>query len=162
MRKSTLMLLFCFLYFCAYGQEQSSIDTLIKKYAKENKVDEKVIHAIVKIESNYNPKAVGADTVKDTDLTDINGYSYGLMQIKYGTAKVVGFTGKLKELFRPEINLKYGIKYLAYCLEMFKGNLNQALDAYNRGPLNVQLHPYKGKWENHRYVGKVLAVLSTL
>ncbi len=78
------------------------------------------VHAVVKRESNYNPKAKG-------------GSALGLMQIKHATARSLGYTGDAAGLYDPETNLRYGVAYLAGAYRTAQGNLHQAYQYYNRG-----------------------------
>ncbi|URK87414.1 lytic transglycosylase domain-containing protein [Rhizobium sp. RCAM05350] len=76
------------------------LDRLIAYYAKLNNIPEELVHRVVKRESTYNPRAYHAG-------------NYGLMQIRYNTAKGLGYDGPAEGLFDAETNLKYATKYLA-------------------------------------------------
>ena len=76
------------------------LDRLIAHYAKLNNIPEELVHRVVKRESTYNPRAYHAG-------------NYGLMQIRYNTAKGLGYEGPAEGLFDAETNLKYATKYLA-------------------------------------------------
>ncbi|VUF13373.1 lytic transglycosylase domain-containing protein [Methylobacterium dankookense] len=99
---------------------RDNIDALIEQQAKANGVPASFIHAVVKRESNYNPRAKG-------------GSALGLMQIKHATAKGLGYTGDAAGLYDPETNLRYGVAYLAGAYKTARGNLTQAYTYYNRG-----------------------------
>ncbi len=75
------------------------IASLIKKYSRIYGVPEKLVHHVAHRESTYNPAAYS------------NG-NYGLMQIRYRTAKGMGYQGKPDGLFDAETNIKYATKYL--------------------------------------------------
>ncbi|WP_411032647.1 transglycosylase SLT domain-containing protein [Shinella sp. BYT-45] len=75
------------------------IDGLITKYAAIYGIPESLLHRVVKRESRYNPKAY-------------NRGHYGLMQIKYATARSMGYEGPAEGLFDAETNIKYAGKYL--------------------------------------------------
>ena len=75
----------------------------IKKYSKEFNVDEKTIHAIVKTESNYNPKAVSSSNAQ------------GLMQLLPSTGKARGCTN----LFDIHQNIRCGTKHYAGLLSLW-------------------------------------------
>ncbi len=79
--------------------DNQMLKTLISKYAALYQVPESLVHRVVKRESTYNPKAYS------------NG-NYGLMQIRYNTAKGMGYKGPASGLFDAETNLKYAVKYL--------------------------------------------------
>ena len=83
----------------AFTRSGTPIDGLITKYAAIYGIPESLLHRVVKRESRYNPKAYN------------NGH-YGLMQIKYATAKSMGFDGPAEGLFDAETNIKYAGKYL--------------------------------------------------
>ncbi len=76
------------------------LDRLITYYAKLNNIPEDLVHRVVKRESTYNPRAYHSG-------------NYGLMQIRYNTAKGLGYEGPAEGLFDAETNLKYATKYLA-------------------------------------------------
>jgi soluble lytic murein transglycosylase-like protein len=80
--------------------EKSYVSKLIQKYAKLYEIPESLIHRVVHRESRYNPKAYNRA-----------GY-FGLMQIKYNTAKSMGYEGPASGLLDAETNIKYAAKYL--------------------------------------------------
>lgn len=80
--------------------EKSYVSKLIQKYAKLYEIPESLIHRVVHRESRYNPKAYNRA-----------GY-FGLMQIKYNTAKSMGYQGPASGLLDAETNIKYAAKYL--------------------------------------------------
>jgi soluble lytic murein transglycosylase-like protein len=55
------------------------------------------------------------------------------MQIKYATAKSMGYRGLAKQLLNPDINLKYGGKYLAGAYHPAGGNADRAMRLYKSG-----------------------------
>ncbi|ACP25886.1 lytic murein transglycosylase [Sinorhizobium fredii NGR234] len=75
------------------------LDRLIKHYAELNGLPLELVHRVVKRESNYNPRAYSRG-------------NYGLMQIRYNTARGLGYDGPAEGLFDAETNLKYATKYL--------------------------------------------------
>lgn len=99
---------------------KSQLNSLIQKYAKLYEVPESLVHRVVHRESRYNPGAY-------------NSGNYGLMQIRLGTAKGLGFQGTTKDLFDAETNLKYAVKYLRGALLVADNNHDQAVRLYARG-----------------------------
>lgn len=83
----------------APGTSRAHIDALISKYADLYGVPESLVHRVAKRESTYNPKA-------------LHRGNYGLMQIRYRTAKGMGYHGKPAGLLNADTNLKYAVKYL--------------------------------------------------
>ena len=108
--------------------------------AREHGVDEAVVRAIIHAESAFNPNAlsrVGAQ---------------GLMQLMPATAERFG----VSNAFEPKQNIRGGVKYLAWLLKRFNGNLTLASAGYNAGEGNVD--KYKGVPpfnETQRYVERV-------
>ena len=105
----------------AFGQgARDNIDALIEQQAKANGVPASFVHAVVKRESNYNPRAKG-------------GSALGLMQIKHATARGMGYDGPAKGLLDAETNLKYAVKYLRGAWLVSQGDQDRAVRFYARG-----------------------------
>ena len=79
--------------------KNTNLNQLITKYAALYDVPETLVHHVVRRESNYNPAAVHRG-------------NWGLMQIRYNTAKGMGYDGSPTGLLDAETNLKYAVKYL--------------------------------------------------
>ncbi len=108
--------------------------------ARDFGVDEAIVRAIIHAESAYNPNAlsrVGAQ---------------GLMQLMPGTARRFG----VSNAFDASQNIRGGVKYLAWLLKRFNGNLTLAAAGYNAGEGAVDKYkgvpPYS---ETQRYVVRV-------
>jgi soluble lytic murein transglycosylase-like protein len=96
------------------------LDAAIARHAAANGVPVSLVHRVVKRESGYNPRAR-------------NGSNLGLMQIKYATARGVGYTGSASGLMDPETNLTYATRYLAGAYRAAGGNQNRAVALYASG-----------------------------
>ena len=97
------------------------ISKLIHRYAGMYGVPESLVHRVVHRESKYDPKAYHK-----------NGY-WGLMQIKYSTAKSMGYSGPPAGLLDAETNLKYAIKYLRGAWLVADNKNDNAIRLYARG-----------------------------
>lgn len=96
------------------------LQDLIHKYATLYNVPEALVHRVVKRESSYNPNAYSRG-------------NYGLMQIRYNTARGLGYTGTPAGLFDAETNLKYAVKYLRGAFMVAENNHDNAVKLYARG-----------------------------
>ncbi|NTW59797.1 MAG: lytic transglycosylase domain-containing protein [Nitrospirae bacterium] len=104
-------------------------------------VDPSLVHAIVKVESDFNPFAISRKG------------AMGLMQLMPQTAS----TMNVRNTFSPHENIEGGVKYLRYLLDRYEGNLSLSLAAYNSGETSVKkwgtIPPYK---ETQDYVKKIM------
>lgn len=98
-----------------------TLNKLIKRYAGMYGVPESLVHRVVHRESKYDPKAYNK-----------RGF-WGLMQIKYATAKSMGYEGPAEGLLDAETNLKYAIKYLRGAWLVADNDSSNAIRLYARG-----------------------------
>ncbi len=118
----------------------------IAEAAREHRVPEALLHAVITIESAYDPNAVS------------KAGAVGLMQLMPATAKRFGVYDRRN----PSANLEGGTRYLRHLIELFDMKLELALAGYNAGENAVakygnQIPPYE---ETQNYVKKVLRLYS--
>lgn len=116
--------------------------TFIKRSAKKNGLDERLVQAVIQVESGFHAGAVSPQG------------AMGLMQLMPATAKSVGVNNP----FDPKQNIVGGVKYLKICLDQFDQDVGLALAAYNAGPANVEKYkdcpPFK---ETQKFVATIMA-----
>ncbi len=132
----------------------------VNKYSNECGVDDNLIYAIIKAESNFNEEAESHKSAK------------GLMQLMSSTAQDVAKDMNLsyieEDLSKPEVNIKLGVNYISTLINKYN-DIGLALAAYNAGSgnvdnwikvgtlkkdgSNIENIPYK---ETNNYVRKIL------
>ena len=114
--------------------------SLIQRYASHFNLEKELVCAVIKAESDYNPRAVSSKGAQ------------GLMQLIPETARDL----KVYDPFDVRENIRGGSQYLRMMLDEFSGDLDLALAAYNAGPGTVReyggIPPYS---ETIRYIAKV-------
>ena len=71
-------------------------------------------------ESRYQPRAISKG-------------NYGMMQIRLGTARAMGYRGGVEGLLDANTNMTYAVKYLAGAYRAAGGNHDRAVMNYARG-----------------------------
>ena len=119
-------------------------DGMIEKYAALNGLSPALVRAVIKTESDGNPRCVSS------------AGAMGLMQLMPANVKEAG----ISDPFDPEQNVAAGTKQLAGLLKQYGGNLDLALAGYNAGPGNVRKYggipPFT---ETQNYVKRVRAAM---
>ena len=113
-------------------------DEYFNKASTTYNVDKRLLIAVAKTESDFNPKATSEVGAK------------GIMQLMDSTAKSLGVTNS----YDAEQNIMGGPKYLSQLLKIYDGDRNKALAAYNAGTGNVARN---GAEKYSKYYNKVNA-----
>lgn len=121
---------------------RSRYEKVVEDAARAHGLDSALLHAVIAVESGYDPKAVSKKGAA------------GLMQLMPATAKRYG----VADAFDPVQNVRGGARYLRDLLDLFDSDTRLALAAFNAGEHAVIKHgrripPYR---ETLRYVPKVL------
>jgi soluble lytic murein transglycosylase-like protein len=100
--------------------QSAPLDGMAAAQASLNGVPVSLVERVIKRESAGNPRAVSRG-------------NYGLMQIRLGTARAMGFSGSAAELLDPQTNMTYAVRYLAGAYRAANGNESRAVALYARG-----------------------------
>ena len=115
------IILFVVFNFFVYKRKYSNY---VLQFSKEYNLDETLVYAVIKAESNFDKNAVSKSG------------ALGLMQIIPNTAKwiaeEIGEEYELYKMFEPETNIKYGCYYLRYLFDKFQ-DMDIVIAAYNAG-----------------------------
>jgi len=107
---------------------------LIHKHARKNGVPLRLAMAVVQVESAYRVNARGA------------AGEVGLMQLMPGTARMIGYKGKMRDLYDPNLNLHYGMKYLGKAYRLGGRTPCGAVLKYNAGWGAKRMNPISAKY----------------
>jgi len=127
----------------AASLDRSEVRQLINQVSLEHGVDPKLVDALVRVESSYDPRAVSRKG------------AMGLMQLMPDTADRL----EVEDPFDPEDNVRAGVKEFSRLVDRYAGNLQLALAAYNAGEGAVARYrgipPYS---ETRNYVSRILTI----
>jgi soluble lytic murein transglycosylase-like protein len=116
-------------------------DTWIRQAATLYQIPEELVRAVIKVESDYDPRAVSATGAQ------------GLMQLMPETALRM----QVRDAFDPRENIFGGTRYLRVLANTFNGNLELTIAGYNAGEAAVARYsgipPYE---ETQGYVVRVI------
>jgi len=125
------------------GGDTSRYAAEIRDAAARYGVSERLVSAVIRVESAFNPRAVSSKGAR------------GLMQLMPETASMLG----VRNTFDPQENIDGGVRHLRGLIDRFANSLPLALAAYNAGERAVVTYqgipPYQ---ETRDYVARVLAL----
>ena len=88
----------------------TALEAIVDRHAAVHGLPKDFARAIVRLESGWNAQLTGA------------AGEVGLMQIKHETARYMGYAGSRAELYEPDTNVKWGMKYLADAWKLAQGD----------------------------------------
>lgn len=94
---------------------------MVVEAARANRLPSDIADAVMRVESGYDPGVVGGVGER------------GLMQVRPGTAAMLGFRGSLADLADPGTNIRLGVAYLAGAWRLSGGDLCRTLMKYRAG-----------------------------
>ena len=123
--------------------DRADMRQLVNNISREHGLDPKLVDALVRVESSYDPNALS------------HRGAMGLMQLMPETVKRLD----VENPFDPEENIRGGVKEFSRLVEQYSGNLQLALAAYNAGEGAVSRYrgvpPYS---ETRTYVSRILTL----
>jgi soluble lytic murein transglycosylase-like protein len=123
-------------------QRFSRYDAHIREAATLYQIPEELVRAVIRVESDFDPRAVSPKNAR------------GLMQMIPATAERMMVT----DVFDPRENILGGTRYLRVLANLFNGDIELTVAAYNAGENAVMRHggipPYA---ETVDYVARVLS-----
>lgn len=126
-RKLCFAALFVALAGPAFAQDRTTsvdangnLNALIARHAAANNVPEDLVRRVIRRESGGRAHVISKG-------------NYGLMQIRLGTARGMGYTGSAAGLLDADTNMTYAVKYLAGAYRAAGGNHNRAVSYYAAG-----------------------------
>ena len=90
--------------------EATALEAIVDRHAAAQVLPKDFARAIVRVESDWNAQLTGA------------AGEVGLMQIKHETARFMGYAGSRTQLYEPDTNVKWGMKYLADAWRLAQGD----------------------------------------
>jgi len=136
-----------FKLFLGEERHRGKFDQYIRRAADRFGVDPLLVKAVIKIESDFNHKAISNKGAK------------GLMQLMPDTINDMD----VRDPFSPRENINGGTRYLGWLLQIFEGDVELALAGYNAGPNRVrELGRIPRIPETRRYVKKVISTYRRL
>ncbi len=97
-----------------------NLNSLIARHAAANNLPEDLVRRVIRRESRGNARAISKG-------------NYGLMQIRLGTARALGYRGGIEGLLDADTNMTYAVKYLAGAYQVAGGNSDRAVHYYAAG-----------------------------
>ena len=128
----------------AIGEASASspLGERIAYHAAKHGVPVSLARAVVRLESNFRPAAASKG-------------NYGLMQIRLGTARSLGYGGSAGGLLHADTNLTYGMKYLAQAYRLSGGETCGTIMRYQSG-----LRATRMSQANRAYCGRAKLIMA--
>nr|WP_231748357.1 lytic transglycosylase domain-containing protein [Burkholderia sp. ABCPW 14] len=126
----------------AVDAKASMFADVIEEASRTFRIQPELLRAVIDVESQYNPRAFSKKGAR------------GLMQLMPETAKRFSAA----DMFNPRDNVLTGARYLRLLLDLFKGDIELALAAYNAGENAVIRAGYRVPSfpETRQYVPQVM------
>ncbi len=132
-----LALLLCLIYAPAQGADlagRAAYIDIIRREAAARGVPAALADAVAMVETGYRVDAIGTSG------------EIGIMQVMPATARQLGFSGTLEDLFAPPTNIALGVEYLSRAWQASGGSICRALMKYRAGLAEEVMTPLSGQY----------------
>ena len=116
----------------------------IERAAVAEGIDPELAFRLVRVESEFKERAISPVG------------ALGLTQLMPATAESLQPGITRDQIFERQTNLRLGFRYLRWLLEVYDGDVTEALHAYNRGPGTVARLRERGQDPANGYAERVL------
>ncbi len=99
----------------------------VEYYADKYGIDEKMLYAVIRTESNFDPEA--ESSVGARGLMQITEVTFDWIKSNIAPDEDLTF----EDLFDPETNIRFGTYFFSYCLKRYDNDLATAAAAYHSG-----------------------------
>ena len=99
----------------------------VERWAEEYSVDPLLVYAVIRTESGFGPNA--QSTAGARGLMQMTEDTFNWVKGLIARDETLGFD----DLYRPEVNIRFGVYYLARCLARYAGDVPTAAAAYHSG-----------------------------
>ncbi len=117
-----------------YARRSVLYNAIIRRHARANGISYELARAVIYSESSFRVNAKGRHG------------EIGLMQVKPSTARALGFRGSNNQLYLPETNIKYGMKYLRKAKDKGDGTICGTILKYNAGLYSKRMNPISARY----------------
>lgn len=116
----------------------------VEKYSEKYGIDKNLVYAIIKAESNFNPRAVSKKHAK------------GLMQLMDNTSEwaAINLGYSKYDIYDPKTNIEMGCWYISQLYKEF-GDTDLVVIAYNAGPGNLKKWMMSGRYNKGEDTKKI-------
>jgi soluble lytic murein transglycosylase-like protein len=121
----------------------------IERAAVAEGIDPELAFRLVRVESEFKERAVSPVG------------ALGLTQLMPATAAELQPGITREEIFDRRTNLRLGFRYLRWLLDVYDGDVTEALHAYNRGPGTVARLRARGEDPANGYADRILRAKGT-
>lgn len=115
----------------AFAGPSVRVRDILIQTAKAHGENPDLVLRLAKLESRYNPRAVGP-RLREGD------HAMGLLQVRPKSARSLGFTGSPSDLLRPEVGAYWGVQHIKMCRQNGALTDDQVAQCHVAGPRGLR------------------------